>query len=62
MPRKKKAINHSLYPDHAIEAIARCLWPDIQSYYESQEGQREFSEWKTRKEKEQQPEEIQLAA
>ena len=62
MSRKKKAINRSPYPDHTIEAIARCLWPDIQSYYDSEEGQREFSEWKTRKEKELQPEEIQLAA
>ena len=26
--------------------IARCLLPDIVAYYESDQGQREFSEWK----------------
>ena len=33
-------------PDYAIERIARCLLPMIQAYYESEEGQREFAEWK----------------
>jgi hypothetical protein len=26
--------------------IARCLLPDIIAYFESEEGQREFTEWK----------------
>ena len=47
MARKKKPINKSAYPDHVIETIARCLWPDIQAYYESEEGQRKFARWKT---------------
>ena len=32
-------------PQHEIEALARCLLPDIQSYFESEEGQRAFAEW-----------------
>ena len=43
---KKRFNNRSYLPDDVIERIARCLWPDIQAYYESEEGQREFSEWK----------------
>ena len=35
---------------HKIEAIARCLLPDILAYYESEEGQREFAEWKKQRE------------
>ena len=35
-------------PDDALEALARCLLPAIRSYYESDEGQREFAEWKSR--------------
>jgi len=33
-------------PDEALEALARCLLPTIQSYFESEEGQREFDQWK----------------
>ena len=29
-----------------IEIIARCIFPDILAFYESEEGQREFAEWK----------------
>ena len=46
MARKKKPVNKSPYPNHVIETIARCVWPDIQAYFESEEGQREFAEWK----------------
>ena len=35
-------------PDNALEALARCLYPAIRSYFESEEGQREFEEWKSR--------------
>ena len=37
-------------PDSAIESFARCLLPAIQAYYDSEEGQREFAEWKKQKE------------
>ena len=33
-------------PDHIRKEIARCLLPDIIAFYESEEGQREFEEWK----------------
>jgi hypothetical protein len=33
-------------PDNAIEALARCLLPAIQTFFESEEGRREFAEWK----------------
>ena len=46
MARKKKPVNNTPYPDYVIETVARCLWPDIQAFYQSEEGQREFEEWK----------------
>ena len=38
-------------PEHEIEALARCLLPEMQKYFESEEGQREFAEWKAEQEK-----------
>ncbi|MBR1456640.1 MAG: hypothetical protein IJ594_05720 [Oscillospiraceae bacterium] len=35
-------------PDFAIERIARCLLPMIQSYYESDEGKQDMAEWEQR--------------
>ena len=49
--RKKKLINNSDIPQHVIEAIARCILPDIRTFYESEEGQREFAEWKASQQK-----------
>ena len=54
MSRRKKLINHTDIPQYQIEAIARGLMPDILAFYESEEGQREFAEWKTRREAEKQ--------
>lgn len=54
MGRRKKLINNSAIPQHQIEAIARCIMPDILAFYESEEGQREFSEWKKQREMEKQ--------
>ena len=36
-------------PDDALEALARCLYPAIRSYFESAEGQREFAEWQAKR-------------
>jgi len=36
-------------PNEAIQALARCLYPAIRSYFESEEGQREFAEWQSRR-------------
>ena len=52
MPRRKKPVNHSDLPDHVVESIARLIYPDIVAYYESEEGQREFAEWKAQQEAE----------
>ena len=49
MSRRKKLINHSGIPEHEIENIARILLPDILAFYESEEGQREFAEWKVKR-------------
>lgn len=50
MSRRKKLINRTDIPQYQIEAIARCIMPDILAFYESEEGQREFAEWKQRRE------------
>lgn len=31
---------------HEIESLARCLLPEIQKYFESEDSKREFEEWK----------------
>jgi len=36
-------------PDEVIESLARTLLPAIKSYFDSEEGQREFEEWKAKK-------------
>ena len=33
-------------PQHEIEALARCLLPKMQAFFESEEGKREHEEWK----------------
>lgn len=50
MSRRKKLINHTDIPQYQIEAIARCIMPDILAFYESEEGQREFAKWKEQRE------------
>ncbi|MFG6353344.1 MAG: hypothetical protein K1W21_17470 [Oscillospiraceae bacterium] len=54
MSRRKKLINRTDIPQYQIEAIACCIMPDILAFYESEEGQREFAEWKKRREAEKQ--------
>ena len=46
MGRRKKLNNNTTIPQHQIEGIARCIFPDILAFYESEEGQREFADWK----------------
>ena len=33
-------------PRHEIEALARVLLPEIQKFFETEDGKREFEEWK----------------
>jgi len=46
LARKKKFVNKTNIPEHKIEKIARCLFLDILAFYNSEEGQKEFEEWK----------------
>lgn len=32
-------------PVYIIQSLARCLLPDILAFYESEEGQQEFTRW-----------------
>ena len=38
-------------PQHAIDALARCLLPEIQKFFETEEGKKEFEEWKQKQAK-----------
>jgi len=38
-------------PQHEIESLARCLLPEMQKYFESDEGRQEFEKWKEEQEK-----------
>ena len=62
MARKKKIVNNTPYPQHAIDAVARCLWPDIVAFFESEEGQKEFEAWKRQQDNENMGQENQLKA
>ena len=54
MARKKKINDYGTgIPYHEVEALARVLLPEIQSFFESKEGQREFAEWKAQQKAEQ---------
>ena len=33
-------------PRHEVETLARILLPEIQRYFESEEGRMEFEEWR----------------
>ena len=48
----KKPSDHGIgIPLHEVEALARVLLPEIQKFFESEEGQKEFREWKERQNK-----------
>ena len=51
MARKKKVNDYGTgIPYHEVEALARVLLTEIQAFFESEEGQREFAEWKAQQE------------
>ena len=37
-------------PQQELESLARCLLPEILLFFESEEGKKEFEEWKKDKE------------
>ena len=50
MAKKKRPDDYGTgIPKHEIEALARCLLPEIHKFFESEEGQREFEEWKKKR-------------
>ncbi len=38
-------------PQQELESLAQCLLPEMLSFFESEEGKKEFEEWKNSKEK-----------
>lgn len=40
-------------PKHVLQAIVNDMLPDIRAFFESEEGKREFEEWKALREKKQ---------
>lgn len=40
------AANRSNIPKHELEILARHFLPQIQAFYESKEGRKEYEEWK----------------
>ena len=39
--------NVNQIPQHEIDALARCLLPELIAFHESDDGQKEFEQWKT---------------
>ena len=33
-------------PKHELETLARCFLPDIQAFFESEEGRKEYEAWR----------------
>ena len=51
MARKRKVNDYGMgIPIHEVDALARVLLPEIQAFFESEDGQREFAEWKAQQE------------
>ena len=46
--REYRAALHGKWniPKHELEALARCFLPDIQAFFESEEGRKEYEAWK----------------
>ncbi len=49
MAKKKLNDYGTGIPQHEVEELARILLPEIQRFFESEEGQREFEAWKRQK-------------
>ena len=48
MAKKKNNDYGTGIPKHEMEAFARILLPEIQKFFESEDGKREFEEWKAK--------------
>lgn len=40
------AANRSNIPKHELEILARHFFPQIQAFFETEQGRKEFEEWK----------------
>ena len=47
----KKRKNNTGIPDFEIDSLARALLPAIQKLFESEEGKREFEEWRAERQR-----------
>ena len=47
----EKIVLKSDFPKSELESLARCFLPSIQAFFETEEGKREYEEWKTEQEK-----------
>lgn len=45
-----KTNNFPNFPQHELDTLARCLYPAILAYFESEEGKREFAQWEAQQE------------
>ena len=52
---KKEKLNDygTSIPQHEMEALARVLLPEIEKFYASEEGQRQFAQWQAEQAKNQ---------
>lgn len=52
MPRRKKIPRNKLgIPEYQMESLARALLPIVQEYLASDQGKRDYAEWKASKDK-----------
>ena len=42
----EKTVLKSDIPKSELESLARCFLPSIQAFFETEEGKREYEEWK----------------
>ena len=45
MPCCLMATSKCKIPKHELESLARCFLSDIQAFFESEEGRKEYEEW-----------------
>jgi hypothetical protein len=46
--KEPNVMKSNAIPDDALKALARCLYPTMIAFFESDEGKREFAEWQSR--------------
>lgn len=50
MAKRKTSDYGTGIPRHEVELFARVLLPDIQAFFESEGGKREYAEWQAQQE------------